>query len=160
MVQAGAWLELLTLVLAGLPLPTAGLALVSDCVQLLFYHSPWGPNEGASGESEPPAVRVCVPRARPIVVPHCKQTTWAQPGAEHCYAPAGVGTAAQHASQLMLSITAGLTPACAVWQESMQAVVGALGQGQVQRLWVHLLALEEGSSGEEDLAWLGLLACW
>ena len=47
-----------------------------------------------------------------------------------------------------------------VLQESMQAMAAAIGPARVQKLWVHLLAVEEGSSESEDLAWLALLACW
>ena len=40
----------------------------------------------------------------------------------------------------------------------MAAVVAKVGVRRAQRLWVHLLAVEEASP--EDLAWLALLACW
>ena len=40
----------------------------------------------------------------------------------------------------------------------MAAVVAKVGVRRAQRLWVHLLAVEEASP--EDLAWLVLLACW
>ena len=48
---------MLTLALAQLQLPAAGLSLVSDAVQLLFYHSPWGPDEAKPGETEAPPVQ-------------------------------------------------------------------------------------------------------
>ena len=39
--MAARWLQLLTLILAQQQLPASGLALVSELVQLLFYHTAW-----------------------------------------------------------------------------------------------------------------------
>ena len=39
--MAAQWLQLLTLVLAQQQLPAAGLTLMSELVQLLFYHTAW-----------------------------------------------------------------------------------------------------------------------
>ena len=55
---AARWLQLLTLILAQQQLPSSGLALVSELVQLLFYHTTWpGPSQEA--EAKQPAVMVC-----------------------------------------------------------------------------------------------------
>ena len=149
---ASSWLEVLTVALASLQLPAAGLALLSDITQLLFYHEPWDPAQSSSSELEQPAVLVCHPghlHARPHSVLQMQHL-------EH--------RAAQH-SLLQLPCRLSCRAPCLseqalAVQDSMQAVVGVLGSAAVQKLWVHLLVVEEGSSETEDLAWLALLACW
>ena len=50
---AAQWLQLLTLVLAQQQLPSSGLTLVSDLVQLLFYHTAWPAPSESPGAKQP-----------------------------------------------------------------------------------------------------------
>lgn len=131
--SAARWLALLSCAMAQRPLPAHALELMSDLVQLLYYHgtdAPQGTND--RGRSSSPLVQV----SEHYIV-SCRMQ------APDCSALLGI--------ILKASVVRAL-------QECTDAIRGAIGVAGAQQLWVPLF--KQHSTDPVHLQWLPLLACW